>query len=317
MSSSVEATPRAERSGVLYSVSAYAIWGLFPLYFKALAVTPLEFLLHRVLWSALLLSGLLTFERRWGWLRDMLRRRSILLGSLASAGLLTINWFVYIWAVTSNRVLDASLGYFINPLFSVVLGVLLLNERLRLLQWLAVATAALGVAWLTLELGELPWVGLTLAASFGSYGILRKTAALGSFEGLLVETLLVLAFAVVALVLLILSGQSGFVSGDLSDRVLLIFAGPLTVVPLVLFAAGARLIPLSLLGLLQYIAPSEQLLLGVLVWHEPFGTTKVVGYACIWLALVLYAAEGAWRARERASNLIASTAGPAPNKSRS
>jgi chloramphenicol-sensitive protein RarD len=300
MSRSYEAAPVPSRSGILYSVAAYAMWGLFPLYFKALAVTPLEFLLHRVLWSAALLSGVLTFERRWVWLRDMVRRRSVLLASLASASLLTVNWFVYIWAVTSNRVLDASLGYFINPLFSVVLGVLVLSERLRPLQWLAVATAALGVLWLTLQFGEPPWIGLMLAASFGSYGIMRKTAALGAFEGLLVETLLLLPLAVLGLGLLVLSGKSGFVNGGAWDKALLIFAGPLTVTPLVMFAAGARRIPLSLLGLLQYIAPTEQLLLGVLLWHEPFGTTKFVGYACIWLALLVYAVDGIWTARLRA-----------------
>jgi chloramphenicol-sensitive protein RarD len=300
MSSTLEPTPAPLRVGVLYSVSAYALWGLFPLYFKALAVTPLEFLLHRVLWSAALLSGVLTFERRWAWLGTMLRRRSVVLASFASASLLTVNWFVYIWAVTSERVLDASLGYFINPLFSVVLGVILLKERLRPLQWLAIATAAAGVVWLTLQFGELPWVGLLLASSFGSYGILRKTAALGAFEGLLVETLLLLPFAVLALALLVLRGQSGFVNGGLTDKALLIFAGPLTVLPLVLFAAGARRIPLSLLGVLQYLAPTEQLLLGVLLWHEPFGTTKVVGYACIWLALVIYAAESLWTGHVRA-----------------
>jgi chloramphenicol-sensitive protein RarD len=287
------------RSGVLYSVAAYSLWGLFPLYFKALAVTPLEFLLHRVLWSAALLSGVLTVQRRWAWLGGRLQDRAVLFGSLASATLLTVNWFIYIWAVTSNRVLDASLGYFINPLFSVLLGVVVLNERLRWMQWLAIGIAALGVLWLTAQFGELPWVGLSLAASFGSYGILRKTSALGSFEGLLLETLLLLPFAALALGVLVLRGQSGFVNGGLSDQALLLFAGPLTVLPLVLFAAGARRIPLSLLGVLQYIAPTEQLLLGVLLWHEPFGTTKVVGYACIWLALLVYAGDGVWSARRR------------------
>jgi chloramphenicol-sensitive protein RarD len=294
MSMPPHASPTPARSGIVYSIAAYGLWGLFPLYFKALDVTPLEFLLHRVLWSALLLSGVLTAQRRWSWLWEMLRQRGVLLGSFVSASLLTVNWFIYIWAVTSHRVLDASLGYFINPLFSVVLGVILLKERLRALQWLAIALAALGVLWLTLQLGELPWVGLALAASFGGYGILRKTAALGAFEGLLVETLLLLPFALVALAVLVQAGRSGFLNGGASDRALLIFAGPLTVLPLVLFAAGARRIPLSLLGVLQYLAPTEQLLLGVLLWHEPFGTTKVVGYACIWLALVVYAGEGGW-----------------------
>ncbi len=299
MTTSIDTARASVRAGALYSVAAYSLWGLFPLYFKALAVTPIEFLLHRILWSALLLAALLTAQRGWRRLTSALGLRRVLLGSLASAGLLSVNWFIYIWAVTTNRVLDASLGYFITPLVSVVLGVLVLGERLRPLQWLAVATAASGVLWLTVQLGELPWIGLSLAASFGAYGLMRKTAALGAFEGLLLETLLLLPVALIGLGLLVAGGSSGFVHGTSYDRALLVFAGPLTVTPLLLFAAGARRIPLSLLGLLQYIAPSEQLLLGVLVWHEPFGGHKLVGYACIWLALVLYALEGAWASHQR------------------
>lgn len=297
MTTSVDTTSASVRAGALYSVAAYSMWGLFPLYFKALAVSPLEFLLHRILWSALLLSVLFTLRRGWSGLARALARRSVLLSSMASAALLSVNWFIYIWAVTHDRVLDASLGYFITPLVSVVLGVLVLGERLRPLQWLAVVTAAFGVLWLTVQLGELPWIGLSLAASFGAYGLMRKTAALGAFEGLLLETLLLLPLALMGLVLV--GGGSGFVHGAPLDRALLVFAGPLTVTPLLLFAAGARRIPLSLVGLLQYIAPSEQLLLGVLVWHEPFGGHKLAGYAFIWLALALYALEGIWTARQR------------------
>jgi chloramphenicol-sensitive protein RarD len=299
VTTSVDTTSASARAGALYSIAAYSVWGLFPLYFKALAVSPLEFLLHRVLWSALLLSALLTLRRGWARLAGALGGRSVLPASMASATLLSVNWFIYIWAVTTNRVLDASLGYFITPLVSVVLGVFVLGERLRPLQWLAVVTAAFGVLWLTLQLGELPWIGLSLAASFGAYGLMRKTAALGAFEGLLLETLLLLPLALIGLGLLVAGGGSGFVHGTPWDRALLVFAGPLTVTPLLLFASGARRIPLSLLGLLQYIAPSEQLLLGVLLWHEPFGGHKLMGYSFIWLALALYALEGAWTARQR------------------
>jgi len=291
------AAPTRFRNGVWFSLSAYGLWGLFPLYFKALAVAPLEFLLHRVVWSAALLAGVISAQRAWGTFLAALRVRGARASSFASACLLSVNWFVYIWAVTSNRVVDASLGYFINPLFSVLMGVALLGERLRRLQLLSILTAAAGVLWLTLQFGELPWVGLTLAASFGTYGVLRKTAALGSFEGLALEQLLLLPFAVIGLSWLALHGQSAFVLGGVRERVLLLGAGPLTVLPLLLFAAGARRIPLSLLGVLQYVAPTLQLLLGVFLWHEPFGTGKVLGYACIWLGLLLYAADGLWVSR--------------------
>ena len=297
-----EPTPRAlseaaRREGLISIVAAYTMWGMFPLYFKALDAPPLEVLMHRVLWSAVFLASLLSVQRRWAWLGATFASPRVLLRSLLSASLLSVNWFVYIWAVAQGRVVDASLGYFITPLLSVLIGVLSLGERLRSVQRLAVLTAGGGVLWLTLQFGQLPWVGLSLAITFGSYGALRKTAALGALEGLMLETLLMLPVSFSYLLWLVLSKESAFVSGELSLRVLLLSAGPLTSVPLLLFASGARRIPLSLVGLLQYISPTLQLLLGVLVWREPFNQAKLLGYALIWLALLIYSLEGVWVSR--------------------
>ena len=209
--------------------------------------------------------------------------------------LLSSNWFIYIWAVNNGRIIDSSLGYFINPLVNVLLGFLLLRERLRPGQWAAVALAAAGVAWLTWQGGHLPWIGLLLAATFGTYGLLRKTAALGPLEGLSLETLLLFPLALAYLIVLTWNGHNTFLAAPASSRWLLVAAGPITAIPLLLFAAGARRIPLSVLGLLQYIGPSLQLLLGVWLYHEPFGGDRLIGFVMIWSALAVYSLEGLWR----------------------
>ncbi|MNT07757.1 EamA-like transporter family protein [compost metagenome] len=237
----------------------------------------------------------------------MLHDRRLLLSFAASAALLCGNWFLYIWAVSANRVVDASLGYFINPLFSVLLGVVFLHERLRPVQWLSIAVAAAGVAWLTVAAGQLPWIALGLAASFGGYGLLRKTGALGALEGLSLETLLLFPFAAAMLAYLFATGQDGFTHAAPGTQLLLMMAGPVTAVPLLFFAAGARRIPLSLLGLLQYTGPTLQLLLGVWLWHEPFPAQKQAGYALIWISLALYAAEGLWMNRRQKADSIQAT----------
>ncbi|KIF80202.1 EamA family transporter RarD [Noviherbaspirillum autotrophicum] len=282
--------------GMLYAAAAYAAWGLFPVYFKALQpIAPMEILMHRMLWSLLFLAVVIAWRRQWAWLGDVVRRPKVLAGFAASAILLSSNWFIYIWAVNNNRVVDASLGYFINPLFNVLLGFLILRERLRPVQWTAVALAAAGVAWLTWQGGQLPWVALTLAVTFGLYGLLRKTASLGALEGLALETLLLFPLALAYLAVLTLQGRNGFASAPLSLQLLLAAAGPITAIPLLLFAAGARRIPLSVLGLLQYIGPTLQLLLGVWLYHEPFGGSRMFGFALIWGALAVYSLEGVWR----------------------
>jgi chloramphenicol-sensitive protein RarD len=282
--------------GILFASTAYAIWGLFPLYFKALQDIPsIQILMHRIVWSLAFLVLVLAWRRQWAWIAGLLRQPRVLAGFTASAVLLSANWFVYIWAVNNGRVIDASLGYFINPLVSVLMGSMLLHERLRPVQWTAVALAGAGVAWLTWNGGQLPWIGLTLALTFGTYGLLRKTAALGALEGLSLETLILFPVALGYLLLLAIDNQNAFATAPVSSKWLLAAAGPITAVPLLMFGAAARRIPLSLLGLLQYIGPSLQLLLGVWLYHEPFGGARLIGFALIWAALALYSAEGMWR----------------------
>ena len=288
------------QTGILYALLAYIIWGLLPLYIKSLhGIAPLEILLHRMVWSLVFLGAILAVRRQWGWLRAVWSDRRLLLGFVASAALLCGNWFLYIWAVSNDRVVDASLGYFINPLFSVLLGVVFLRERLRPAQWASIALAGAGVAWLTFAAGHLPWIALALAATFGGYGLLRKTAALGTLEGLSLETLLLFPFAVAALGWMVSTGQAGFPDASPGVQFLVTMAGPVTAVPLLFFAAAARRIPLSLLGLLQYTGPTLQLLLGVWLYHEPFPADKQLGYAMIWVSLALYALEGFWMSRRR------------------
>lgn len=285
------------RLGMLYAAASFVIWGLFPIYFKALQdIAPGQILVHRMVWSLVFILGVLAWRKQWSWIRKVLRQPKVLAGFAASAIFLSSNWFIYIWAVNNGRVIDSSLGYFINPLVSVLMGFLILHERLRPVQWAAVALAASGVAWLTWQSGQLPWIGLLLAATFGTYGLLRKTAALGALEGLSLETLLLFPFALGYLIVLTLNGHNDFLSASTSTQWLLVAAGPITAIPLLLFAAGARRIPLSMLGLLQYIGPSLQLLLGVWLYHEPFGGARLAGFALVWSALAVYSLEGMWRA---------------------
>jgi chloramphenicol-sensitive protein RarD len=290
--------------GIAYASAAYLLWGVFPIYFKALqSVAPLEILGHRIVWSLAVCAVLLLALRRLQWLAELRRQPRVLLWFAASSILVAANWFVYIWAVNAGRVVDASLGYFINPLVNVLIGAAFLHERLRSAQWAAVGIAAVGVAWLTWQAGAVPWIGLVLALSFGLYGLLRKTAALGAIEGLTLETVLLTPAAAAYLLWLAHTGASGFVDGNTATRLLLAAAGPVTAVPLLLFAAGARRIPFSTLGLLQYLGPSLQLLLGVWLYHEPFAE-RAPGYALIWIALAIFSIEGVvqgWRSRAAAS----------------
>ena len=293
------------RLGIIYALIAYGIWGVLPLYLKALhAVPPLQVVAHRIVWAALLLVVVITVGRKRDFVAQLRRRPGIIWTFMASALALSVNWLVYIWGVSQGRVVDVSLGYFINPLFSIVLAVVVLKERLRTGQWAAVALASVGVLWLALLAGQLPWIGLTLAASFGTYGLLRKTASIDALGGLTLETLLLLPLAALYLLILSASGQGAWSTADVSLRSLLVAAGPITALPLLSFAAGARRIPLSLVGVLQYLGPTLQLGLGVFVFHESLPSAKLAGFALIWLALVLYALEGAlFSARPKASVL--------------
>jgi chloramphenicol-sensitive protein RarD len=287
------------RLGIAYVLGAYAIWGLLPLYVRTLrSVPPLQIVAHRIVWAALLLVGFVLASRRHGFVRQLAERPRIAWTFVASSAALSVNWLVYIWAVGQGRVVDASLGYFINPLVSVVLAVLVLKERLRLLQWLAVGLAALGVLWLALLARQLPWIGLTIAVSFGLYGLLRKTAAIDALGGLTFETVLLLPLALGYLVYLSFTPRGMFSGGGPPLHGLLLAAGPLTAIPLLAFSAGARQIPLSLVGILQYVAPSLQLAIGVWVFHEALPLAKLFGFGLIWLAVALYSLEGlAFRAR--------------------
>ena len=288
--------PGSTRNGVIFAFLAYTMWGLFPLYFKLLkAVTPLEILSHRVIWSLAVMVVILLVKRHWAWLWALRTQPRVVGRYAASTGLLAINWLTYIWAVNHDHVLDGSLGYFINPLVVVLLAALVLGERLRPVQWVAVALAAAGVAWLTWQAGHPPWIALALAFSFGFYGLLRKTSPLGALEGLTLETLLLFPLALAYLGWLAAQQQNVFLAASPGIQLLLVLAGPLTAVPLLLFGAGARRIPLSLLGLLQYVSPTLQLLLGVWLYNEPFAGPKVAGYVLIWIGLVLYSAESALR----------------------
>lgn len=285
-------------TGILYAALSFAIWGLFPLYFHAIReVAPLEMLAHRMLWSLLFLSLVLSARRQWAWLLDVLKKPRVVASFIASAFLLSANWFTYIRAVNQGHVIDASFGYFITPLVNVMLGFILLDERLRRVQWLAIALAACGVAWLAWQTGQMPWISLVLALTFGSYGLMRKTAALGALEGLSFETLILLPAALAYLAWLMLHGESSFItSASNSTRALLLASGPITAIPLLLFATGARRIPLSMLGLLQYITPSIQLLIGIWIFGEAFTQQRLLGFVIIWSAIVLYAVEGIWHA---------------------
>ena len=280
-------------SGVVYALAAYVIWGLFPLYFKALEQVPsLQILAHRMAWSLLFVALLLAVLKRWSWMR-LLREQPALLARFAlSAVLLSSNWGIYIWAVNSNHVVDASLGYYINPLVNVALGSVLLHERLRGLQWVALAIAAAGVTVMAIEVGHVPWISLSLALTFGSYALLRKTAPLGALEGLAVETAVLFPLAVAYLFWLSTQGMNAFASADLSTRWLLVAAGPITTIPLLLFAAGARRMSMTLLGVLQYITPTLQLALGVWLYHEPFAAAKMVGFGLVWVGLAVFLLDG-------------------------
>lgn len=284
--------------GIAYATAAYTAWGLFPLYFRQLAqVSALEVIAHRTLWSMLFVALVLLARRQWAWLAPLLRQPRLLAVSALSALLLSANWLLYVWAVNNGHVLDASLGYFILPLINVALGYAVLGERPRRGQWAAVAVAACGVLWLALQAGRLPWIGLAIALTFGSYGLLRKTAPLGALEGLALETALLSPLALGLLLWWAAQGTAAWTQAGAADWLWLLAAGPITAVPLLLFAAGARRVPLATLGLLQYISPSLQFLLGVALLGESVQPARLLGFALIWTALALFALEGAWQRR--------------------
>ena len=297
-----------DRRGLLAAATAFTIWGVFPAYWHLLKAVPsMQIMAHRVVWSAVLVVGWLLWRQGWDWWRTIAARPRMLAALALSGAVIAFNWGLYIWAVNAGHVVESALGYFINPLFSVMLGVLVLHERLNRVQWLSVAIAAVGVLWLTLNYGGFPWIALALAGSFGIYGVVRKLLGAPPVRGLGIENLYLLPAALAFLAWAEISGQRHlFAHGDAPGwgagvAGLLVFGGVLTALPLIGFAAAVQRIPYSLVGLLQYISPTLQLLVGVLVLGEPFGRERAIGFAFIWIALGLYAADGVWRARVRAA----------------
>ncbi len=288
------------KRGPLLAAGAYLLWGVLPLYWRALADVPAqEILLHRIVWSLAVVLVLLAARREWQWLVDGLRRPAVFRVFLITAVLLAVNWLVYLWANNNGHIVETSLGYFITPLVSVVLGLLVLHERMRPGQWLSVGIAALGVLFLVLTAGGWLWISLVLALSFGFYGLLRKTARLGSLEGLTVEMAILFLPALAYLLFLSARGEAAFGAAGPTTTALLALSGIVTAVPLLLFASGARLVPLTTLGLLQYIAPTMQFSIGVFVYHEPFDLARLLGFSIVWFALAVYWAEG-YRHRRQA-----------------
>lgn len=284
------------KQGLLAAVGAYLIWGLFPLYWKLLAAVPaLQTMAHRTAWCAVLVGLWLLLRGELGALRQIPRKVWGMLG--ISAVLIALNWWLYIWAVNHDHIVDTSLGYFINPLVSVLLGVVVLRERLRPLQWGTIGIAAVGVLYLTWQAGQLPWIALAISASFGGYGLWRKLTPVAAVHGLAIESGLLFLPALGFLLWAEASGQGAFGHLDRRTDVLLALGGLVTAIPLVWFSYGARRIPLSLIGLLQYLTPTLQLLCGVLVFGERFDRAQLIGFSCIWLALALYVAENLWQRR--------------------
>ena len=277
----------SHRLGISYAVLAYGIWGLFPLYWKLLgSISALEILSHRVLWSSILLLGVLFCYQRGQDLGKLLLKPKQFLPLLASASILAFNWGLYIYGVNSERIVETSLGYFINPLVSVLLGVIILRERLHWGQWLAFFLATLGVSYSIFAVGQVPWIALGLAFSFGTYGLLRKVIIVAPLLGLTVETCLL---APVAIVFLVLPHNNHF-GEDSSITLLLIGCGIVTSVPLFCFNSAVQLLPLSTMGFLQYIAPSLQLIIGVWLYREPFTINNAIVFGLIWAALAIYSA---------------------------
>ncbi|CAN7628677.1 EamA family transporter RarD [Mesorhizobium sp. LjRoot246] len=277
------------RRGFLLALGAYLLWGLLPFYMKAVAHLPLaEVIAHRIVWSVPIAAAVLVWAGRTADFKAALRSPRTIAMAALTAALISVNWGIYVWAIAVDRTVETALGYYINPLVSVVVGALLLGERLDRLQIAAVVLAAVAVAVLTIEGGKLPWVSLALAFSFAAYGFFRKTLPIGPSQGFLLEVLLLSVPALGYIVYLTATGQDHIISSSGADTALLIGCGPITSVPLLLFAFGAKLLRLSTIGIMQYIAPTMVFLIAVLIFDEPFGTTQAVAFALIWAALAIY-----------------------------
>ncbi|WNM41573.1 EamA family transporter RarD [Micromonospora halotolerans] len=298
------------RLGYLYGFGAYLIWGFFPIYLKLLRPAgPVEILAHRIVWSVVFVALLLAAMRNIGFLRALARRPRALAAIAAAAALIAVNWGTYIYGVNSDRVVETALGYFINPLVVVLIGVFVLRERLRPAQWAALGVGGLAVAVLTVDYGRLPWLALVLAFSFAGYGLVKKRLGLPAAEGLFVESAVLALPALAYLGWLGRQGEATFGHGSAGHTALLVLAGAATAIPLLLFAGAANRLPLTGLGMLQYLAPILQLACGVLVFHEPMPPARLAGFGLVWVALVVFTVDAVrhtrrTRAQARAAALV-------------
>jgi chloramphenicol-sensitive protein RarD len=297
---STASTDSAATRGALAATASFLLWGIMPLYWKQIqSVSAFELIAHRIAWSLLLLLAVLAWQKSFASLQMAFRDARVFASTLLSGLVLAVNWTIYVWAVNSGHVIESSLGYFLTPLCNVALGFVFFHERLRSLQWTAIALAVAGVAVLLFKAGHIPWIALSLAVSWALYGILKKKSALGSIAGLTVETMLLFPLAAALLLWRFHAGESAYEQPDLRLHLLIIGLGVTTTIPLVLFSYGARRLRLATLGLLQYIAPSVQFLLGLLVYHEPFDTARLHACLLIWAGLLIYTADSFWTQRRK------------------
>jgi len=294
----------SNRQGLIAATAAFVIWGFFPVYFHALHQVPtLQVISHRIAWACLFVLGWMFFRGELGQVRAALTNRGVVLRLAATAALITLNWLAFVYGVTHGRVVETSLGYFIGPLVNVLLGVVLLSEKLTPAQWTSVALATLGVGYLTFITGGLPWISLTLAVSFSVYGLLRKVVKIDALPGLATETLILTPFAIGYLAWSEATGVGALGHTGSVTTSMLIFSGPLTATTLFLFAYGTRRLPFSTVGVLQYIAPSLQFASGIFVLHEPFDHARAIGFVMIWSALIIYAGEGVRLSRKQQAHI--------------
>jgi chloramphenicol-sensitive protein RarD len=278
--------------GILHAFCAYFIWGLVPIFWKFLSHVPASQLIgHRIVWSFILLAVILLLQRKWPQLRASLSGRNVILIYSGAAVLCGLNWFIYVWAVTAGYILEASLGYFISPLLSVLLGVVVLRERLRPVQWFSIVLAGIGVTYLAVIYGRFPLIALSLALTFGFYGLVKKKAPLNSFNGLTLETGILFLPGLAFLFYMEWIGKGAFLHSGLASDLLMAGAGLITTIPLLFFASATQRIPLTTIGIMHYITPTLQFLLGVLVYHEAFSARQAFGYGIVWASLIIFCAE--------------------------
>lgn len=279
----------SQKNGVFYAFAAYTAWGLLPVYWKAVQFVPArEILAHRILWSFAFVALLLIIKKQWGNVRAVLRDKSKLGGLILSSLLITSNWYIYIWAVNNNRVVEASLGYYINPLLTVLLGVIVLRERMDRWQILSLIIAAAGVIVLTLEYGKIPWISLSLATTFALYGLAKRLVQVDSLLGLALETAVVVPVALIYLSMVQVNGAGVIGHSSSITMLLLLGTGIVTATPLLWFAQAAKMVPFSTMGFIQYVSPSLSLILGVFLYHEEFTSAHAMSFGVIWIALAVY-----------------------------